>query len=114
MKRRVHFLHFLCFLLWFGLPLSLMAQNSGRQTIVDPLTVSGTVGTEVTSSWTNADLHYNSPFSTTAYANMIFNVYGVSIPMSVNLINVSAEQFNFSKPIFTINVCPTWKGSPYI
>ena len=109
MKRRVHFLHFLCFLLWFGLPLSLMAQNSGRQTIVDPLTVSGTVGTEVTSSWNNADLHYNSPFSTTAYANMIFNVYGVSIPMSVNLINVSAEQFNFSKPIFTINVCPTWK-----
>ena len=54
-----------------------MAQSSERQTIIDPLTVSGTVGTQLTSSWNNADLHYNSPFSTVTYANMIFNVYGI-------------------------------------
>ncbi len=109
MKRYIFFLIFLCFLLMFGLPLTSVAQDSERHTIVDPLTVSGTVGTQLTSSWNNVDLHYNTPFSTTAYANMIFNVYGVSIPMSVNYINTSAEQFNFSDPIFTINFKPVWK-----
>ncbi len=109
MKRYIFFLIFLCFLLMFGLPLTSVAQDSERHTIVDPLTVSGTVGTQLTSSWNNVDLHYNTPFSTTAYANMICNVYGVSIPMSVNYINTSAEQFNFSDPIFTINFKPVWK-----
>jgi hypothetical protein len=93
--------------LLFGLSLTSRAQD--RQTIVDPLTVSGTVGTQLTSSWNNADLHYNSPFSTSTYANMTFNVYGISIPMSVNLINVSAEQFTFPRPTFTINFRPIWK-----
>ncbi|MBR4148344.1 MAG: hypothetical protein IKU00_10765 [Bacteroidales bacterium] len=109
MKRRLHFLYFLCFSLLFGLPFTSMAQYSELQTLVDPLTVSGTVGTQITSSWNNADLHYNSPFSTVAYANMTFNAYGISIPMSVNLINVSAEQFAFSRPSFTMNFRPTWK-----
>lgn len=109
MRRYIRFLIFFCFSLLFGLPLTLVGQDSEQQTVVDPLTVSGTVGTQLTSSWNNADLHYNSPFSTTAYANMTFNVYGISIPMSVNLINVSAEQFAFSKPIFTMNFRPMWK-----
>ena len=107
MKRSILLLNFLCFLLLFGLPLTSMAQE--LKTIADPLTVSGTVGTQVTSSWNNADLHYNSPFSTTAYADMIFNIYGISVPMSVNMINVSAEQFTFPKPNFTINFRPKWK-----
>lgn len=107
MKHRILLLNFLCFSLLFGLSLTSRAQD--RQTIVDPLTVSGTVGTQLTSSWNNADLHYNSPFSTSTYANMTFNVYGISIPMSVNLINVSAEQFTFPKPTFTINFRPIWK-----
>ena len=109
MKHRILILSFLCFSLLFGLSFTSMAQDSERQTIVDPLTVSGTVGTQLTSSWNNADLHYNSPFSTSTYANMTFNVYGISIPMSVNLINVSAEQFTFPKPTFTINFKPMWK-----
>ena len=108
MKRCLLLLHFLCFSLLLGLPLTSMAQNSEGQ-VVDPLTVSGTVGTQVTSSWNNADLHYNSPFSTVAYANMTFNVYGISVPMSVNLINTSAEQFSFSDPVFMINFRPVWK-----
>ena len=112
MKRYKIFLSFLCLSLLFGLPLASMAQDSGRQerqTLVDPLTVSGTVGTQLTSSWNNADLHYNSPFSAIGYANLTLNAYGISIPMSVNFINVSAEQFNFSKPSFTMNFRPTWK-----
>lgn len=107
MKHRILLLNLLCFSLLFGLSLTSRAQD--RQTIVDPLTVSGTVGTQLTSSWNNADLHYNSPFSTSTYANMTFNVYGISIPMSVNLINVSAEQFTFPRPTFTINFRPIWK-----
>ena len=109
MKRRILFLQLLCFSLLCCLPPAAKAQYSERQTIVDPLTVSGTVGTQQTSSWTNADLHYNAPFSTIAYANMIYNVYGISVPMSVNLINVSAKPFGFSKPIFTMNFRPMWK-----
>ena len=108
MKRCILFLSFLCLTLLLGLPLTSRAQDE-RQTVVDPLTVSGTVGTQITSSWNNADLHYNSPISAIAYANMTFNVYGISVPMSVNFINVSAEQFTFPKPTFTINFRPTWK-----
>ena len=70
MRRRILILNFLCFSLLFGLPFISMAQDSERQTIVDPLTLSGTVGTRVTSSWNNADLHYDSPFSATAYADI--------------------------------------------
>ncbi len=109
MKRCILYLNLLCLTLLFGLPLTSMAQDSERQTIIDPLTLSGSVGTQLTSSWNNADLHYNSPFSAIAYANMTFNVYGVSVPMSLNWINVSAEQFTFPKPTFTINFRPTWK-----
>ena len=109
MKPRLLLLKILCLWLLFGFPFIARAQYSERQTLVDPLTVSGTVGTQVTSSWNNADLHYNSPFSTIAYANMIYNVYGISVPMSVNVINVSDKPFSFSKPVFTFNFRPMWK-----
>ena len=79
------------------------------QTVVDPLTVSGSVGTQITSSWNNADLHYNSPFSAIAYANMTVNAYGISIPMSINFVNVNSKQFSFSDPSFMINFRPMWK-----
>lgn len=109
MKRCLRLLTILCFSLLLGLPINSMAQSDDRQTVVDPLTLSGSVGTQVITSWNNADLHYNSPFSTTAYANMTFNVYGISIPMSLNLVNNSAEQFSFSRPVFTLNFRPMWR-----
>lgn len=109
MKRCIPFLAFLCFSLLVGLPLTSMAQDSEMQTVVDPLTVSGSVGTQITSSWNNADLHYNSPFSAVAYANLTVNAYGISIPMSVNFVNVNAKQFSFSDPSFMINFRPMWK-----
>lgn len=108
MKRRIILLN-LCLLVLFGLPLTSTAQESEMHTLVDPLTVSGSVGTQITSSWNNADLHYNSPFSAIGYANMTFNVYGISIPMSVNFINVNAKQFSFSEPSIMINFRPIWK-----
>ena len=69
MKRCILFLKLLCFSLLLGISSIAMAQNSEVNTLVDPLTVSGTVGTQITSSWNNADLHYTSPFSAIAYAN---------------------------------------------
>ena len=109
MKRCILLFNFLCLSLLFVLPKTSMAQDSERQTIVDPLTVSGTVGTQITSSWNNADQHYNSPFSTVTYADMKFNLYGICIPMNISFINVSAEQFSFSQPVFTMNFTPIWK-----
>lgn len=109
MKRRRILLNILCLFWLFGLPLTSVAQESELQTLVDPLTVSGSVGTQITSSWNNADLHYNSPFSAIGYANMTFNLYGISVPMSVNFINVNAKQFSFSEPSFMINFRPVWK-----
>ena len=108
MKRQIILLN-LCLLVLFGLPLTSTAQESEMHTLVDPLTVSGTVGTQITSSWNNADLHYNSPFSAIGYANMTFNVYGISVPMSINFINVNAKQFSFSEPSVMINFRPVWK-----
>lgn len=107
--RRTLFFSLLCLVFLSGLPQTSMAQKAKRQTFVDPLTVSGTVGTQITSSWNNADLHHNAPFSALAYANMTFNVYGVCIPVTVNYINVSARQFDFSHPRYTISVRPTWR-----
>ncbi len=109
MKRCILFLYGVCFSLVFGLSLTATAQAQEQQTITDPLTISGSVGTQITSSWNNADLHYNSPFSAIGYANMTLNVYGISIPMSINFINVNSKQFNFSEPSFTINFRPIWK-----
>lgn len=108
MRRYTRILYFLCLSLFLSLPLASMAQESeGR--IIDPLTLSGEVGTQVVSSWNSVDKFYNTPFSATAYANMTMNVYGISIPMSLNFINTNAKQFAFSKPNFTMSFRPMWK-----
>lgn len=109
MKRSILLLYFIIFSFLCSIPLTTVAQTSERKTLIDPLTVSGTLGTQVISSWNNADLHYNSPFSTVAYADMTLNVYGVSIPMTFNFINVSSKQFDFSNPNYTFSIRPTWK-----
>lgn len=90
------------FSLLLGLPLASISQESeGR--ITDPLTLSGEVGTQIVSSWNNVDKFYNTPFSATAYANMTLNLYGISIPMSLNFVNTNDKPFAFSKPNFMIS-----------
>ena len=108
-KRRALLLSLLWFSLLSGISFDSMAQKAKRETLVDPLTVSGTVGTQLTSSWNNVDLHFNAPFSALAYANMTFNIYGVCIPVTVNYITVSATPFDFSNPKYTISVRPMWR-----
>jgi hypothetical protein len=41
---------------------------------------------------------------------MTLNLYGISIPMSLNFINTNAKQFAFSKPNFMMSFRPMWKG----
>lgn len=75
----------------------------------DPLSVSGSLGSSLTASWNNADLHNTAPFSLTAYGNFNINIYGFSIPININFLDVSATKFTFPRPTFTINTTPTWK-----
>lgn len=75
----------------------------------DPLTISGSLGGSMTSSWNNADLHNTAPFSLTAYGNFNINIYDFSIPVNINFLDISATQFSLARPTFTINTTPTWK-----
>ena len=75
----------------------------------DPLSVSGQLGSTLTASWNNTDLHHTAPFSLTAYGNFNINIYGFSIPININFLDVSATTFTFPRPTFTINTTPTWK-----
>ncbi len=109
MRRYIRILYFLCFSLLLGLPLASISQESeGR--ITDPLTLSGEVGTQIVSSWNSVNKFYNTPFSATAYANMTLNLYGISIPMSLNFVNTNDKPFAFSKPNFMMSFRPMWKG----
>lgn len=80
-------------------------------TQADPFTVSGTLGAAMDVSWNNQDVYSNHvPFSSTAYANLNFNIYGFSIPLSIDLLNVSMDQFSFPRPQIHFNTTPTWKN----
>ena len=64
----------------------------------DPLSVSGQLGSTLTASWNNTDLHHTAPFSLTAYGNFNINIYGFSIPININFLDVSATTFTFRGP----------------
>lgn len=73
----------------------------------DPLIITGSVGTQNTYYHSSSGSGYSSPFSSSIYANMNINVYGISMPFSFyyNFDNVS-----FSHPQFSFNISPTFKG----
>lgn len=77
----------------------------------DPFTISGTLGAGMDMSWNNQDVYSDHvPFGTTAYANFNMNIYGFSIPLNIDLLNVSMNQFSFPRPQIHINTTPTWKN----
>ncbi len=84
-------------------------RESWRQhTQADPLTLSGTLGGGLSSSWNNKDvLAYVTPFSATGYLDLTFNIYGFSFPIHLDLVNVSQTQFSFPHPTLNINTTPT-------
>lgn len=78
--------------------------------MADPLSISGSLGSSLTASWNNADLHNTAPFSFTAYGNFNINIYGFSIPININFLDIRATQYSLpSRPTFTFNTTPTWK-----
>ena len=114
MKQRVNYT--LCLILLAGLSFSVSAQNKVVQKVkshieADPLTISGQVGGSLQMTYNNRDVYSSSsPFAATAYANFVIGVYGFSIPVNINLLNVSSTQFTFPRPQLSINTTPTYKN----
>ena len=48
----------------------------------DPLIISGAIGTQNTFYHTSSGMGYASPLSTSLYANLNINLYGISMPFS--------------------------------
>lgn len=73
----------------------------------DPLIITGAVGTQNTFYWTSQGQGYSSPFSNSVYANLNFNIYGITMPFSFYYTNDNAS---FSLPRISFNISPTYKG----
>lgn len=76
----------------------------------DPLTISGNLGTSLQCIWGDNDTYASaSPFALTSHAYVNVNIYDFSIPIHVDLMNVSSVQFSFPMPEVNVCVMPTWK-----
>ncbi|MBO5748752.1 MAG: hypothetical protein J6R48_07050 [Muribaculaceae bacterium] len=73
----------------------------------DPLVITGSVGTQNTYYHSSAGSGYSSPFSSSIYANLNINVYGVAMPFSFYY---NTDNVSFSYPQFSFNISPTYKG----
>lgn len=73
----------------------------------DPLVITGSVGTQNTYYHSSTGGGYSSPFSSSIYANMNINVYGISMPFSFYY---NTDNVSFSHPQFSFNISPTYKG----
>lgn len=77
----------------------------------DPLSISGSIGGSVTSVWNDQrNYDYNTPFQATAFANFMISSYGFQLPININLMNMSMEQFTFPHPTLSASFTPTWKN----
>ena len=73
----------------------------------DPLIITGAIGTQNTYYHTSSGMGYASPLSTSLYANLNINVYGISMPFSFYY---TGDNTSFSFPRFSFNISPTYKG----
>ena len=73
----------------------------------DPLVITGSVGTQNTYYHSSSGNGYSSPFSSSIYANMNINVYGIAMPFSFYY---NTDNVSFSHPQFSFNISPTYKG----
>jgi len=84
-----------------------MAQDIASIGKSDPLIITGAVGTQNTFFWSSQGAGYASPFSSSVYASMNFNIYGVSMPFSFYYTN---DNTSFSLPQISFNISPSYKG----
>lgn len=73
----------------------------------DPLVITGSVGTQNTYYHSSSGNGYSSPFSSSIYANLNINVYGIAMPFSFYY---NTDNVSFSHPQFSFNISPTYKG----
>ena len=73
----------------------------------DPLIISGAIGTQNTYYHTSSGMGYASPLSTSLYANLNINLYGISMPFSFYY---TGDNTSFNYPRFSFNISPTYKG----
>ena len=73
----------------------------------DPLIITCAIGTQNTYYHTSSGMGYASPLSTSLYANLNINVYGISMPFSFYY---TGDNTSFSFPRFSFNISPTYKG----
>lgn len=72
-----------------------------------PLVITGSVGTQNTYYHSSSGSGYSSPFSSSIYANMNINLYGIAMPFSFYY---NTDNVSFSHPQFSFNISPTYKG----
>ena len=84
-----------------------MAQDIASIAKSDPLIITGAIGTQNTYYHTSSGMGYASPLSTSLYANLNINVYGISMPFSFYY---TGDNTSFSFPRFSFNISPTYKG----
>ena len=73
----------------------------------DPLIITGAIGTQNTFYSTSSGMGYASPLTTSFYANLNINLYGISMPFSFYY---TGDNTSFSFPRFSFNISPTYKG----
>ena len=95
----------LCILL--SITARVTAQDIASIAKSDPLIISGAIGTQNTYYHTSSGMGYASPLSTSLYANLNINLYGISMPFSFYY---TGDNTSFSFPRFSFNISPTYKG----
>lgn len=73
----------------------------------DPLIITGAIGTQNTFYHTSSGMGYASPLTTSFYANLNINLYGISMPFSFYY---TGDNTSFNYPRFSFNISPTYKG----
>ena len=73
----------------------------------DPLIITGAIGTQNTFYSTSSGMGYASPLTTSFYANLNINLYGISMPFSFYY---TGDNTSFNYPRFSFNISPTYKG----
>lgn len=76
----------------------------------DPLTMSGSVGTNLGVSYNSNNTKYNStPFTGTLFANLNFNIYSFNLPFSFYFVNNTTSFSHPQMPTFYLGMTPSWK-----
>lgn len=75
----------------------------------DPLTMSGSVGTNLALSYSSINSRTATPFTGSFFANFNFNIYSFSLPFSFYFVNNTCSFSHPQVPSFYFGFTPTWR-----